>query len=79
MSAALAFHGVAYVVTVAVRRQELQLQVEVDDAASSAAIGAPGAANASAGGDGGACWTASFSAACALRFERFGAGFGGRS
>jgi hypothetical protein len=49
-SASLAFHGVAYVVTVCVRDQTLELQVEVDDAR--------GAVPES-------CWTAQFPANCA--------------
>lgn len=63
-SAALAFHGVAYVVTVAVERQELLLQVEVEDPAAAAA---PAGVAGSAGSSAGDCWTARFPAACEWR------------
>lgn len=50
-AATLAFHGVAYVVTVGVERQELCVQVEVEDAAAPQD----------------ACWTARFPSDCAAR------------
>lgn len=68
-SAALAFHGVEYVVTVGVERQELFLQVEVEDVSSAAGAATSGSSgNGSGSGVGysvGDCWTARFPAACA--------------
>jgi hypothetical protein len=65
-SAALAFHGVAYVVTVAVERQELLLQVEVEDPAATAGGASAGGNAGSSAGD---CWTARFPAACEWRLS----------
>jgi hypothetical protein len=66
------FHGVAYVVTVSVRDQQLHVQVEVDDHAPQAAgpstvsprgttSSQPAAAN---GNTEMTCWTGSFPSAC---------------